>query len=137
MKQMSKKIPLLLCILLIISNVFCSCSKPDPYKIDTTFYYNDALIMGKNSNDIQAMYGEFDKVKPQAYITNLSECKNNEGLYVNCIAGYFTGAGHDDFSIVSLLLFPVYDEYYLIYFDGDGIAYKIEKHRTFNHKDVL
>jgi hypothetical protein len=132
MKQISKKIALL-CVIITILAMLCSCRPSDFTEyFDTTFMYNTSFILGKNSNEIQEKYGEFDKVMPHAgFSTNLSECKNDEGLYINCTAAYFTGEGHTDLSIISILFFPTFDEYYLIYFDSDGIAYKVDKHHSF------
>ena len=73
--------------------------------IDKEFLYIDSWIIGKNSDQIQKLYGEFDKK---------GKSINQDGLYYDCVCGYYTRKNENGFKL------------YLIYFDSDGIAYLTE-----------
>ena len=74
--------------------------------------YNVNWIIGKNSDQIQARYGEFDW-KPK----DVPE----DGLYRNCYCTYYLRVDQVDWSE------RLPDEYLRIYFDENGIAYAAKK----------
>ena len=78
--------------------------------MDTTFIFDESWIFGKNSDEIQAKYGKFDQIGKL----------NEQGLCYDSCCSYST----QDFPDIGL------KESYVIYFDSDGIAYKIVKRAT-------
>lgn len=115
MKKISKKIALL-CVIILILATFCSC-RPSNYSkhFDTTFLFDVNWMIGKNSNEIQKRYGVFDN----------NNIALQEKTYIDAVGMYLTGKGVSDLSF-KLFLRPVNDEYIYIYFDSNGIAYKVE-----------
>ena len=72
-------------------------------------------MIGKNSNEIQKRYGVFDN----------NNIPDQEKTYRDAVGMYLTGKSVSDLSF-KLFLRPVNDEYIYIYFDSNGIAYKVE-----------
>ena len=72
-------------------------------------------MIGKNSNEIQKRYGVFDN----------NNIPDQEKTYIDAVGMYLTGKSVSDLSF-KLFLRPVNDEYIYIYFDSNGIAYKVE-----------
>ena len=76
--------------------------------INKRFLYIDSWIIGKNSDQIQKIYGEFHQK---------GRSVNQDGLYYDCACGYYTIKNENGFTL------------YKIFFDSNGIAYKIETSR--------
>ena len=75
--------------------------------------YNVDWIVGKNSKQIQARYGEFD-----GHPLDVPE----DGLYRDCHCVYYVQVGGRQ-----LFGDRLPDEFLYIYFDEEGIAYKATK----------
>ena len=101
-----KKLILAFCaIILLCSICLCSCSR---------FYrgYDTHWIIGKTSAEIQERYGEFDYWFAP---------KPSDGLCCNMMCGYIVKEKYDSFVFYSWELILA------IWFDSDGVAYKLEK----------
>ena len=81
---------------------------------DREALYNKEWMIGKTSKQIQARYGKFD------YVT---EDKDEYGLYKNCRCGYGLKVGAREKYTGD----PEPDEYLFVYFDENGVAYKVKK----------
>lgn len=101
--------------LAILLSLLTSCSV---HKfIDKSYMYDSDQIIGKSSDEIQDRYGNFDFIDAKF---------NEDGSYCDGWCGYLTANGINDIDFY-MLIAPIYDEYYLIHFDEDGVADKIEK----------
>ena len=98
MKKTVCTVLLLLCTLCL----FCltSCSR-----------YDEDWIIGKTSSEIVEKYGEFDLCFGKTEL-------RADGNYYNGACGYMTKK-------IDPGIYPS-DEYYMIYFDEEGKAYKVE-----------
>lgn len=76
--------------------------------------YDTQWMIGKNSDEIQARYGQFDYHSEEAA---------EDGLYKDCVCFYLVQTNETD-----LFGDPLPDERLYIYFDADGIAYEAYKH---------
>lgn len=74
--------------------------------------FDEDWIIGKNSSEIEEKYGKFDF---------LAVDKRSDGKIYRGAAGYLTKEKHVGY------LGTDPEEFYAIYFDSDGIAYKTEK----------
>jgi len=88
----------LLALLISIVVYLKACCKP----------YDEKWIIGKTSDEIMERYGKFDIVMNKP---------SEDGLYRNQRCGYKTKSGNIDW----------YDEFYMISFNSQGVAYLIEE----------
>ena len=98
MKKTSCAILLLLCALCL--SCLTSCSR-----------YDEDWILGKTSSEIVEKYGEFDLCFGGTEL-------RADGNYYDGACGYVTKE-------IDPEIYPS-DEYYMIYFDEEGKAYKVE-----------
>ena len=105
---MGKQILAVLIAVVTVFTLFAGCNHINP-----TSDYDDNWIIGKTSKEIEERYGVFD--------TNENDI-SEDGLYRNTRCGYITAENIKDFWGSS---HP--DEFYMIHFDKNGIAYKITK----------
>lgn len=75
----------------------------------THYLYNDSWIIGKNALEIEERYGTFEY--------------DSKTIYDTLVKGYCVKPYTTDY----LFGEPVWPEYYMIYFDKNGKAYKVEK----------
>lgn len=101
MKKPVCTVLLLLCILSLLC--LTSCSR-----------YDEDWIIGKTSSEIEEKYGTFD------VRIGGDQMKNKEGNYVSTCCGYLTREKQVGYLGTS----P--EEYFMIYFDKEGKAYRIE-----------
>ncbi len=106
--QMKKTTFHILCVfvLLLFLCALCltSCSR-----------YDEDWIIGKTSSEIVEKYGEFDLCFGKTEL-------RADGNYYNGACGYVTKISR---SILGMETYPS-DEYYMIYFNEEGKAYKVE-----------
>lgn len=95
--QFAKFLSLIFCAMLIL----VSCTSLNKYDED--------WIIGKTYYEVIEKYGDFD----------LQYSTDAQG--VNCACGYLTGTN------LSNLWEELPDEFFMIYFDDDGVAYRVEK----------
>ncbi len=74
--------------------------------------YKEADFLGKTSLEIEEKFGKFEQIFSRA---------DTDGLYRNCACGYITK------DAVRGFLGTDPPEYFLVYFDSDGIAYECRK----------
>ena len=122
MKHMIR-IFLLYFVLTLMLSMFSGCTylrlKAEnlwPY-VDKSFLYSEFKIIGKNSDEIQDIYGQFDY-----HNASIDE----KGCRYNGWCGYLTAEGIPGLSAYWWLA-PQWDEYYIIHFNEEGIADKVEK----------
>ena len=112
--KIAMKICAMLLVMVVLLCVLNSCDLHNKlYEFwDKTHLYEDEFIIGRNSKEIQEKYGAFDR----AEITI-----NEDGLYCDGWCWYLTAEGYDEIGIF-MFIAPVYNEYYAIHFDENGIA---------------
>lgn len=94
-----RRLYVLLSILLVAAVCFSSCNKER---------YKEEDIVGLTASEIVEEYGDFDR--KQGY-------PDADGLYRNCACGYLISEEKKG------VLGTTPPEYFMIYFDDDGIAY--------------
>lgn len=107
---MNKPIIRIYIFLILLGGVIgacCSCSF-----LTVAEKYDKEWIIGKTSSEIESQYGAFD--------IWLYEQKNEMGNYYNTSCGYLTKKGKSSLASAE-------DEFLVICFDEDGIAYKIKE----------
>lgn len=102
---MRKKVHLTFIPLLLIILLFNTTGCTNKMK------YDKNAFIGYNSNEIAMKYGDFDIV---------TDGPQGDGLYCHCKCGYISRETQkDNFGTIP-------PEYFMIYFDENGIAYKCE-----------
>ena len=104
MNKITFRISVLLILLSFIIVTCCSC-------VDEK--YDKKWIIGKTSSEIEERYGKFDIL--------LNDEKDENGNYINEGCGYLTKKARTGF------LGTDPDEFLIIYFDENGVAYKIKE----------
>ena len=104
----SNKLFLSFVLVVIALTLLASCSDKFKYGYDTKW------IIGKKSSEIVERYGEFDTC------TGIPEDCFIDGEWRKCGLGYKTFEGTAGF------LGTPPDEYYMIWFDSEGIAKRVE-----------
>lgn len=82
------------------------------YYHPTHYKFNDRFILGNTRENIEEKYGKL-------------ELYANSGEYA-MVGRYLAEKGYPDITLESFLGAPMYDRYYSIYFDENGIAQKVE-----------
>ena len=102
---MRKLCILLMVILVVVSTFGCVNAR-----------YKEENIIGLTSSEIVKKYGDFDRKQGTP---------DTEGVYRNCACGYLTKEANKG------VLGTTPPEYFMIYFDSDGIA------RFCNYEEVV
>lgn len=99
-----RTVVLLIALSLLLTILFISCAGKQ---------YDEKWIIGKTYSEILDKYGEFDIYSyPERII---------DGMCYNAGCGYLTKEGQPGF------LGTPPDEFYMIYFDSNGLAYEVEE----------
>ena len=102
----------ILLVVLVLLLVICLFFGTEISRWFAALKFDEDWIIGKKSSEIEEKYGKFD-----IGMSNQTE----NGIIVDGKAGYLTKEKHVGY------LGTDPEEFYAIYFDSDGIAYKTEK----------
>ena len=102
----------ILIVVLVLFLVICLFFGTEIERWFAALKFDEEWIIGKNSSEIEEKYGKFDF---------LSVDRKSDGKIYRGKAGYLTKEEHTGY------LGTDPEEFYVIYFDSDGIAYKTQK----------